>query len=104
MPHFVDCPLDVLVSCFFLIKFMSVASLTFLPKSMLMLPVGKLEVLFQILCLSDTVLAVPPNSVGQGQPQGAHCLPQPREAAGAAVGAASWELVWYYSEGRFIQL
>ena len=61
-------------------------------------------VLFQILCLSDTVLAVPPNSVGQGQPQGAHCLPQPREAAGAAVGAASWELVWYYSEGRFIQL
>lgn len=50
MPHFVDCPLDMLVSCFFLIKFMSVASLTFLPKSMLMLPVGKLEVFCSKYC------------------------------------------------------
>lgn len=94
MRYFADCPLVVLVSCFFLIKFMSIASLTFLPKSMLMLPVGKLGVSFQILCLSHTVLTVPPDSVGQGQPQAARGLPQPREAAGVAVGAASWELVW----------
>ena len=50
MRYFVDCPLVVFVSCFFLIKFMSIASLTFLPKSMLMLPVGKLEVFRSKYC------------------------------------------------------
>lgn len=92
-----DCPLVTLVSC--LIKFESIASLTVLAKKYVDAASWQTGgVSFQILCLSHTIQ----RRVSPRQPTASpHSPEKPR---GSYCSGFLGELVWYYSEGLFIQV
>ena len=100
----VDCPLVTLVSCSFLIKFTSIASLTVLPKSMLMLPVGKLEVFHSKYCAYHIQFSGTSSAPGSPLPPTAQRSCWGSYCSGLLGAGLEIEMVWYYSEGQFIQV